>query len=98
MMDELTIVFAMQAGATLLAAGLYVVILRKAGFNWFWAMVGLAPVLASAGNILVLGTGFATLAEAYAMTLPLGLLPLLLLAFGRWPRLAAIYPRSETFQ
>lgn len=98
MNDDLGMIYVLQGASVLISSGLLVAILRKAGFSWLWSMLGLAAIAAALLNTLILAYGLASFSAALVLSLTIGLLPLLLLAFGNWPRLAARYSPSETFK
>lgn len=98
MTDDIFNISLMQGISVLVTSGLLVAILRKAGFDWGRSMLGLAPVAGALVHTMVLVTGIAGMGQAIGLSLIIGALPLLLLAFGRWPRLAAGSSPVETFQ
>ncbi|GAB1363383.1 hypothetical protein MASR1M32_26190 [Rhodobacter sp.] len=98
MNDEFGMIYTLQASSVLITSGLLVVILRKAGFSWLWSMLGLAEIAGALLNMGLLSYGLVSFTTTLGLSLIIGVLPLLLLAFGNWPRLAARYSPSETFK
>lgn len=97
-MSELALISALQIVLTLAQACLLVVVLRKAGYGPGIAALGLAPIAAFLLNIFLLSAFVTSIAATVLINALIGLLPLVLLAFGTWPRDRAMFTTSETFQ
>lgn len=97
-MSELTLLIASQFVFTLVQACLLVVILRKAGYGAGVAALGLAPIFAHLVNTFLLATFVNSIVVTVLISVLIGLVPLVLLAFGTWPRDRAMLSTSETFQ
>ncbi len=97
-MNDFTVLYVIQAANVFVTAGLLITILRKTGYVWLRSMLGLLPLGAGLITMLLIAYGISVPSETFLLSTLIGLLPLLLLAFGKWPRLAARYSPSETFK
>ena len=86
---------ALQFLTPLLASFLYVIVYQKAGFRGPMLLICGAPVLAAVLSfVLIRMMGVYSMAFALLL-IPLGMLPLFVLAFKSWPPVAAPNTRSE---
>jgi hypothetical protein len=95
MEEERIIAWVLSLAVALIEASLVFAIFRKAGFNWSWSLMALAPLIGLALQSYLIFFGIATPTEGVTLTIPLLLLPLFILAFHRWP-LAVAGTASET--
>ncbi|MBE0555238.1 MAG: hypothetical protein IH625_16280 [Rhodobacteraceae bacterium] len=95
MSDTLVAAF-LSLGRFAVEAVLLVVIFRKAGFGWGWALMGVFPLLAVSAQSALIFHGVATPSEAVVLFAAFLLLPYLILAFKSWPVVAKHDLRPET--
>ncbi len=93
--DDRIIAFFLSVAVALVEGALMLAIFRKAGFGWFWTLLGLAPLLGFSVQSYLIYHGIATPSEGVILSVPLLLLPYFILAFRRWPLAEAGAP-SET--
>ncbi len=92
---------ALQFLGPVIASVLYIIVFQKAGFKGPILAVSAAPILGSVVSMLLIrtlvagGGGPGMMILIPFISIPLSLLPLLVLAFKSWPPVAAANTRSE---
>lgn len=98
MMDEMIGAALIGAGITIVEMVFLVIIFRKAGFNWLFAMLSLGPLLGLALQVGLLFPGIVTPVEGMSLGSLLAVLPFAFLAFKSWPISALPDTSPETFK
>ena len=86
---------ALQFLGPILASVLYVIVFQKAGFRGGILAVCATPILGAVVTVMTIFFAGAGMMLIRLITLPLALLPLILLAFMAWPPVSVAPSSSE---